>query len=151
VGSEDLLAMLLVDAVGQRELEALGEELLDIRATDVVGLLDLNDLQDLGGVNCWSGWNYASGRTYVNRPEARSVTGSHVLVQSIDGVSPRHLTVLLVHVVGAGARIVADPDTEVLDLLGALLVDLAESACIRRGQAICVWLAQAVYEPGSWR
>ena len=48
VGSEDLLAALLGGvAVGQRELEVLGEELLEVGAADVVGLLDLDDLQDL--------------------------------------------------------------------------------------------------------
>jgi len=52
------------------------------------------------------------------------VTGGHILVERIDGGNAGHLTVLLVHVVGTGARVVADPDTEVLDLLGALLVDL---------------------------
>lgn len=52
------------------------------------------------------------------------MTGSHVLVESLDGGDTGHLTVLLVHVVGAGARVVLDPDTEVLDLLGLLLVDL---------------------------
>lgn len=31
----------------KRELEVLGEELLDVWATDVVSLLDLNDLEDL--------------------------------------------------------------------------------------------------------
>jgi hypothetical protein len=63
--------------------------------------------------------------TYLNLPEARSVTGGHILVKGIDGGNTGHLTVLLVHVVSAGAGVVADPDTEVLDLLGALLVDLA--------------------------
>lgn len=53
------------------------------------------------------------------------MTGGHILVESIDGGDARHLTVLLVHVVGARARVVPDPDTEVLHLLGALLVDLA--------------------------
>lgn len=53
------------------------------------------------------------------------MTGGHILVESVDGGNAGHLTVLLVHVVGAGARVVADPDTEVLDLLGALLVDLS--------------------------
>jgi hypothetical protein len=53
VGSEDLAASLLADAVGQRELEVLGEELLDVRATDVVGLLDLNDLEDLRAVSLY--------------------------------------------------------------------------------------------------
>lgn len=56
--------------------------------------------------------------------EAGTVTSSHVLVQSLDGVGPGHLSELLVHVVGARARVVAEPDTEVLDLQRALLVDL---------------------------
>jgi hypothetical protein len=47
LGGEDLLASLLVDAVGQRELETLNEELLHVWATNVVGLLNLNNLQDL--------------------------------------------------------------------------------------------------------
>lgn len=37
-------------AVGQRELEVLGEELLDVRAADAVGVVDLDDLEDLHGV-----------------------------------------------------------------------------------------------------
>lgn len=60
----------------------------------------------------------------MDRPEAGTVASSHVGVESLNGIRPGHLTVLLVHVVGAGARIVADPDAEVLDLLGVLLVDL---------------------------
>jgi hypothetical protein len=55
------------------------------------------------------------------------VTGGHVLVESIDGGDAGHLTVLLVHVVGTGARVVLEPDTEVLNLLGLLLVDLNQS------------------------
>jgi hypothetical protein len=73
------------------------------------------------------------------------VTGSHILVEGIDGGDTGHLTVLLVHVVGAGARVVADPDTEVLDLLGALLGDLTLSAAI-----LCVW-SLGYYTPGSGR
>lgn len=61
----------------------------------------------------------------MDRPETSTVTGGHIGVQSLDGVRPGQLAVLLVHVVGAGPRVVADPDTEVLDLEGVLLVDLA--------------------------
>lgn len=63
--------------------------------------------------------------------EAGTVTGSHVLVQRVDGISSAELTELLVHVVGAGARVVTQPDTEVLDLGGTLLGDLQSisSAC----------------------
>ena len=47
MGGEDLLAGGLGDTVGKRELEVLGEELLDVGAADVLGLLDLDDLEDL--------------------------------------------------------------------------------------------------------
>jgi hypothetical protein len=60
----------------------------------------------------------------VNGAETRSVPRGHILVESLNSICSRHLTVLLVHVVGAGTRIVTDPDTEVLDLERALLVDL---------------------------
>lgn len=47
MSSEDLLASGLGNTVGEGELEVLGEELLDVGAADVVGLLDLNNLEDL--------------------------------------------------------------------------------------------------------
>ena len=49
--SEDLLADLATGAVGQRELEVLLEELLDVGAADAVIVLDLNNLEDLQGNN----------------------------------------------------------------------------------------------------
>lgn len=64
------------------------------------------------------------GISYVDGTEAGAMAGSHILVESLDSVGAGHLTVLLVHVVGSGAGIVTDPDTEVLDLEWALLVDL---------------------------
>lgn len=62
--------------------------------------------------------------------EAGTVTSSHVLVEGLNSLGPAHLTELLVHVVGTGARVVAEPDTEVLDLERALLVDLASKKTI---------------------
>ena len=62
----------------------------------------------------------------MNRPEASTVAGSHVLVERLDGVRTAELTELLVHVVGTSAGVVAEPDTEVLDLQWLLLVDLKE-------------------------
>ena len=52
------------------------------------------------------------------------MSGSHVLVHSLNSIGSRHLAVLLVHVVGSGAGVVSDPDTKVLDLQWTLLVDL---------------------------
>lgn len=63
-------------------------------------------------------------KTYVDRPEASTVAGSHIRVERLDGSNAGSLAVLLVHVVGAGARVVTDPDAEVLDLEGVLLGDL---------------------------
>jgi hypothetical protein len=63
----------------------------------------------------------------VDGSETSTMSGSHILVERIDGIGSRHLSVLLVHVVGAGAGIVADPDAKVLDLFGALLVNLGLS------------------------
>lgn len=132
VGGEDLLGADLGDAVGQGEGQVLGEQLLDVRALDIVGLLELDDAEDLE-YDCqyhsvlfchWRGSAALRSVTYVDGPEAGTVAGSHVLVHGLDGLGAGHLAVLLVHVVGTGAGVVADPDAEVLDLEGVLLVDL---------------------------
>ena len=60
----------------------------------------------------------------MDGPETSTVAGGHVGVQGLDSIGPGQLSVLLVHVVSAGARVVSQPDAEVLDLLGVLLVDL---------------------------
>jgi hypothetical protein len=112
--------------VRKRELEVLAEELLDVWAADVIGLLNLNDLEDLFYVLKFVVFARLCFSTHVDVPEARAVTGGHVLVERVDGLSAGHLAVLLVHVVGARARVVADPDTEVLDLQGVLLMDLSQ-------------------------
>lgn len=71
--------------------------------------------------------------------EAGTVTSSHVLVQGVDGISSAELTELLVHVVGAGARVVTQPDTEVLDFGGTLLGDLNGSS-VQGHRAIVIML-----------
>lgn len=50
--------------------------------------------------------------------------GSHVLVEALDRISTGKVTELLVHVVGSRAGVVAEPDTEVLDLQWLLFVNL---------------------------
>lgn len=52
------------------------------------------------------------------------MAGGHILVERLDSISPRHFPIFLVHVVCAGTRIVTNPDTEVLNLQWAFLVDL---------------------------
>lgn len=50
--------------------------------------------------------------------------GGHILVESLNGIGAGQFTVFLVHVVGAAARVVADPNTKILNFQGSLLVDL---------------------------
>ena len=65
------------------------------------------------------------------------MSGSHILVHGLNSICSRHLTVLLVHVVGARPGVVSDPDTEVLDLQRALLMDLGNS------QLVCILQPQS--------
>ena len=62
------------------------------------------------------------------------MSGGHVLVQGLDGQCARYIAVLLVHVVCSGARVVAEPDSEVLDCQGPLLGDLQ----VRSGRVLVV-------------
>lgn len=89
----------------QRELEAGSHELLHVRSLDIVALLNLGDLEDVDG------------------GESSTVSGSHVLVQGLGSLGTRQSAELLVHVVGAGSRVVSEPDSKVLDLERLLLVD----------------------------
>ena len=50
LSGEDLGASGFGNAVRKRELEVLGEKLLDIWALDIFGLFELNDLKDLGRI-----------------------------------------------------------------------------------------------------
>ena len=122
------LSSSLGDAVRKRKFEILGEELLDVWALDIVSLFELNDLEDLNSdVSCWI-YSSEAVCAYVDGSKSGTVTSCHILVQSFYGIGSRHLTVLLVHVVGTRARVVSEPDTEVLDLKWALLVNL--KSCI---------------------
>jgi hypothetical protein len=105
---KQLLGVDVGHAMGEREAETGRADLLDVRAADVVALEELDDAEN------------------VDRPEPGTVAGGHVGVEGIDGVGAGHLAVLLVHVVGAGARVVPDPDAKVLDLEGVLLKDLLD-------------------------
>ena len=60
----------------------------------------------------------------MDRPEAGTVAGSHVLVEGLDGVRTSELAELLVHVVGSRTRVITKPDAEVLNLQRLLLVNL---------------------------
>jgi len=64
--------------------------------------------------------------THVDGPEPRTMPGGHILIEALDGIRARELAVLLVHVMCTRARVVTDPDTEVLDFQRLLFVNLQE-------------------------
>ena len=57
----------------------------------------------------------------LDRPRTTTVTSSHLVIKLRHGSSELQVTVLAVHVVGSGARVVTEPDSVVLDGAGVLL------------------------------
>lgn len=104
------------NTVGKRELEVGGKELLDVGAADIISLSDLNNAEDLRKYGNQHDERWENDRPYVDRPEAGTMPGSHVLVKALDCISTGEVTELLVHVVGSRSRVVTQPNTEVLDL-----------------------------------
>jgi hypothetical protein len=62
----------------------------------------------------------------LNCAPSRSVTTGHILVELFDGANTRHVSELLVHVVCAAARVVANPDAKVLQHCSFLFNNLNE-------------------------
>ena len=89
------------NTMGNGEFNLGINELLNVRTTDL-GSFNFGDTDDLDGT------------------ETGTMTGSHVHVKTLDSFNTAHGTELLVHVVGAGTRIVTQPNTKVLNLHGLL-------------------------------
>lgn len=60
----------------------------------------------------------------MDRPETGTMPGCHILVEALDSISTGELAELLVHVVCTRARVISEPDAEVLNLQRFLFVDL---------------------------
>ena len=60
----------------------------------------------------------------MDRAEASTVSGSHVLVQALDSICTAKVTEFLVYVVRSRPRIITEPDTKVFDFQRLLLMNL---------------------------
>merc|ERR1719247_2501825 len=119
--------------VGEGELDVGVEELLDLRANAL--LLELaDDLLDLDDVDGAEAGAVAAGHLLVHL--------SHSLVLSAGGE-------LLVHVGGAAAGIVADPDAVLGHLVGLLLEDLTDGEDLGVGLLHLHQAANEVPETGA--
>lgn len=90
----------------KREFEVSRDKLFNVGSFDLVGIFELDDFED------------------VDRPEPSTMSSCHILVQSLHRIGSRHLSVFLVHVVSAGARIISNPDAKVFDFHWSLFMDL---------------------------
>jgi hypothetical protein len=70
--------------VRQRELEALGDELLDVRPPQVLGLLELDQLEDLSSLARPS--NPRRKRTWIDLKRARWRAAMSAYIDSIAAV-----------------------------------------------------------------
>lgn len=104
-------------------------ELLDVSTTGLGGFHRF-DLDDLDGVG------------------TGTVTRGHVAVALSDGTANGQITVLAVHVVRTGARVVAQPDAEVLDAQRSLLQDALDRNDLSGGLLELTQLPQEVPEAG---
>jgi hypothetical protein len=84
----------------------------------------------------------------MDTPKPRSMPCCHITVQRPHRVRPRHLPVLLVHIVRARPRVVTNPDTEILDLQRSLLVDHVERDDLAVGLLDLAELHKEVPEAG---
>ena len=110
-GSLVLLGFSTVLAVRKSELEIL-MSVHDVLVSLEVLVFNNGSLDDLDGTI------------------TSTVSTSHLLIALLHSTEESVITILLVHVVSTGTRIVSQPDTVVLDF-GVLLVDLPKSAITR--------------------
>ena len=122
----DKCATALLHTVRKRETKAWCKQLLDVRATDIRGLLDLNHPEDLKTLTR-RGSAFSLGnkkQTDVDRAETGAVPCSHILIEAFNGIGARELAEFLVHVVCTRTGVVTEPDAKVLDLQWFFLVNL---------------------------
>ena len=107
-GALELLGLSTVLAVGKCELEVL-MSVHDVLVSLEILIFNDGSLDDLDGA------------------VTSTVSTGHLLVALLDGAEESVVTILLVHVVSTGTRVISQPDTVVLDF-GVSLVDLPKSA-----------------------
>jgi len=107
-GSSKLLRLRSRYAMRQTEFEVVFVKLQRVRS-----------LAQLSG--------YHSSAYNLNATLTSAVTGRHFRVHLFAGGCQRYITILLVHVVCARTRIIANPKGEVLNVVGILLEYLANS------------------------
>ena len=88
------------------------------------------------------------GADDLDRSGTATVTAGHLVVQLGDGTGEGEVTELAVHVVGAGAGVVTEPDAVVLDDARVLLGDLGAVEDLTGGLLHLAELVEVVPELG---
>mmetsp|Transcript_18203 Transcript_18203/g.41632 ORF Transcript_18203/g.41632 Transcript_18203/m.41632 type:complete len:210 (+) Transcript_18203:232-861(+) len=109
------------DAVRQGKLNLL-------RLASVV---ELSELKGVGALAVLRVNN--SGADDLDAAGARAVTARHLRIHRVDRAVQGERAVLAVHVVGARARVIAEPDAVVLNITRVLLADFVDVQDLARG------------------
>jgi hypothetical protein len=132
-----------LDAVGKRELDLGVDELLDGRPLDGRGHVVAVELRVVPPEGADTGGDDASVDD-LDGLEPGAVTTGKLRVHLGDGAAEGDVTELLVHVVGTGARVVADGDAVVLDDVGVALPDLVDGKDLTSGLLHLVKLVEEI-------
>lgn len=84
----------------------------------------------------------------LDRAEPSTVATRHLRVELVNGASESQVTILAVHVVGAGAGVIFEPDGVILDDAGVAFNKLVDVQNLARGLLHFVHLVQKVPEAG---
>ena len=141
------------DSVSKREPETDTTTRADKTATGLrelqrANLLDLRVMELESGRALAVGVGDSGGSDDLDGLVAGTVSAGHVVVQVVDGGVQGHVSVLTVHIVGAAARVVLHPDTEVLHGCAVLLGDLVDVEDLTGGLLHLSHLMHEVPESG---
>lgn len=129
VGQSLLSSLGGIDTVGEGELDVALGELHAVGAPEILGAED-------------------GGTDDLDRSGTATVAAGHLVVELGDGAGEGEVTELAVHVVGAGAGVVTEPDAVVLDGAGVLLDDLGAVEDLTGGLLHLAELVEVVPELG---
>ena len=122
LSSQNRISIQLIEMSGWSGGQVLGAQLLSGRANNSVGqgVFQLGVVELSGGHTLAIRRLNSGGADDLNRLESRAMTTSHIIVEGIDSSIEAHVSVLAVHIVCAASRVILDPNTIVLDVVGVL-------------------------------
>jgi hypothetical protein len=148
-GGSQLLAGCLLDAVGQRELDLGGQELLEGGAGNCDGDIITVDFRVVSVNRAHTGW-HDLGVHNVDGSKTSAVATGKLSIHLFHSAAQADVSVFLVHIVCSASGVVLDCDAVVLDDVCIALSDLIHSQDITSGLLHLVNLVHKVPATAIW-